>query len=66
VRLGGPKVKQARKAAVAAVIACADQHAANVLPFVREIQRAGPQTLRDIAAALNAASPRHGADVGTR
>jgi DNA invertase Pin-like site-specific DNA recombinase len=54
VKLGGPKLKQARKAAAAAITASADQHAANVLPIVREIQRAGAQTLRDIARALNA------------
>jgi DNA invertase Pin-like site-specific DNA recombinase len=54
VKLGGPKLKQARKAAVAAITARADQHATNVMPIVREIQRAGAKTLRDIAAALNA------------
>jgi DNA invertase Pin-like site-specific DNA recombinase len=54
VKLGGPKLRQARKAAVVAITARADQHAANVLPVIREIQRAGAQTLRDIADALNA------------
>jgi Recombinase/Resolvase, N terminal domain len=32
----------------------ADQHAANVLPVIREIQREGATSLRDIADALNA------------
>src|SRR6516225_5492630 len=53
VKLGGPKLKQARKAAVATIKAQADQHAANVLPIIRAIQRAGATTLREVAAALN-------------
>lgn len=32
----------------------ADRHAANVLPIIREVQRAGVSTLRGIADALNA------------
>lgn len=32
----------------------ADQHATTVLPVIREIQRAGATSLRDIADALNA------------
>jgi hypothetical protein len=32
----------------------ADRHAANLLPIIREIQRAGATSLRAIAAALNA------------
>jgi hypothetical protein len=32
----------------------ADRHAANVLPIIREIQRAGAKSLRAIAEALNA------------
>jgi hypothetical protein len=31
-----------------------DQHAANVLPIIREAQRAGASALRQIAEALNA------------
>jgi DNA invertase Pin-like site-specific DNA recombinase len=54
VKLGGPKLAQARKAAAKAVEANADRHAANVLPIIREIQRAGARSLRSIAAALNA------------
>ena len=49
VKLGGP-----RQAAVAAISADADRHAANVLPIIREIQRAGATSLRAIAEALNA------------
>ena len=54
VRLGGPKLAQARKAAVKAIEANADRHAANVLPIIREIKRAGATSLRAIADALNA------------
>ena len=32
----------------------ADRFAANVLPIIREAQRAGAKTLREIASALNA------------
>ena len=31
-----------------------DRYAANVLPIIREAQKAGATTLRDIAVALNA------------
>jgi hypothetical protein len=44
----------ARKTALDAVKAEADRYAANVLPIIREAQRAGARTLRDIAEALNA------------
>jgi len=63
VRLGGPKLAKARKSAVASIKALADQHAANVLPVVREIRRAGATSLRQIADALNArgiTTPRGG------
>jgi Recombinase len=39
---------------VDAVKAEADRYAANVLPIIREAQRAGARTLREIADALNA------------
>jgi hypothetical protein len=39
--LGGPKLAEARKAATASIRVLADRHAANVLPIIREIQRAG-------------------------
>jgi len=32
----------------------ADRHAANVLPIIREAQKAGATSLRDIADVLNA------------
>jgi DNA invertase Pin-like site-specific DNA recombinase len=54
VTLGGPKLAQARKAAVEAIEANAVRHASNVLPIIREIQRAGATSLRAIADALNA------------
>ena len=58
VRLGNPRLDQARKAAhkaaAAANEAAAERHAATVLPIIREIKRAGARTLREIAEALNA------------
>jgi DNA invertase Pin-like site-specific DNA recombinase len=64
VVLGGPKLAQARKRAVASLKALADHHAANVLPVIREIQRTGATSLHQIADALNArgiSTPRGGA-----
>ena len=49
-----PKLSQARKSAAASIKAGADQHAANTLPIIHEVQKAGVTTLRAIAAALNA------------
>jgi DNA invertase Pin-like site-specific DNA recombinase len=58
VILGNPKLAEARqaahKAAAVANEAAADHHAASVLPIIRQIKRAGPRTLREIADALNA------------
>ncbi|WP_338830751.1 recombinase family protein [Bradyrhizobium sp. 27S5] len=54
VTLGNPKLHMARKSAVEAVKAEADRYAANVLPIIREAQKAGASTLRQIAEALNA------------
>jgi DNA invertase Pin-like site-specific DNA recombinase len=54
VALGNPKLHAARKSAVEAVTAGADRFAANVLPIIREAQKAGATTLRQIAEALNA------------
>jgi DNA invertase Pin-like site-specific DNA recombinase len=54
VTLGNPKLHAARKSAVEKVKAEADRHAANVLPIIREAQKAGANTLRQIAEALNA------------
>jgi DNA invertase Pin-like site-specific DNA recombinase len=53
-KLGGPKLAEARARAVVSIVAGADRLAANVVPIIREMQRAGMNTLRDIAAALNA------------
>jgi Recombinase len=54
VALGNPKLSVARKGALEAVRAEADRFAANMLPIIREAQKAGAATLREIAAALNA------------
>lgn len=55
VKLGNrTNLAQARKKAVAAIETNADRFAANVIPIIREVQRAGAKTLRDIADALNA------------
>jgi hypothetical protein len=62
--LGNPKLSRARKSAVASIKALADQHAANVLPVIRELQRTGAASLHQIADALNArgiTTPRGGA-----
>jgi DNA invertase Pin-like site-specific DNA recombinase len=63
VKLGGPKLATARKHAVQALKTAADRHAANVIPVINEVRRAGATTLRDIADALNArgiSTPRGG------
>ncbi|MCK1463914.1 recombinase family protein [Bradyrhizobium sp. 2] len=54
VTLGNPRLHVARKTAVETVTASADKFAANVLPIIREAQKAGATSLRDIASALNA------------
>ena len=54
VKLGGPKLAQARKMALETIGAAADNHAVNVLPIIREVRKAGATTLREIADALNA------------
>ena len=57
VTLGNPRLAEARqsahKAAAVANEAAADHYAATVLPIIKQIKRAGAQTLREIAAALN-------------
>lgn len=63
VTLGNPKLHVARRSAVEAVKAEAEKYAANVLPIIREAQKAGATSLRAIADALNArgiATPRGG------
>jgi DNA invertase Pin-like site-specific DNA recombinase len=54
VALGNPRLHVARKSAMDAVKSEADRFAANVLPIIREAQKAGARTLREIAEALNA------------
>lgn len=54
VTLGNPKLHAARRGAVEAVTAEADRFAAYVLPIIREAQKAGATSVREIAAALNA------------
>jgi Recombinase len=62
VTLGNPKLEQVREAAHEAAAfanrASADHHAANVVPIIRQIKRAGATTLREIADALNARGVR--------
>jgi DNA invertase Pin-like site-specific DNA recombinase len=63
VKLGNPNITQARKKAVAEIIGRADRRAANVIPIIRAIQRAGAASLRQVAEALNArgiSAPRGG------
>jgi hypothetical protein len=45
---------RARKVALETIGAAADPDAANVLPIIREIRKAGARTLREIADVLNA------------
>jgi DNA invertase Pin-like site-specific DNA recombinase len=54
VTLGNPSLHVARRSAVEAVTTEADRFSANVLPIIREAQKAGATSLREIAAALNA------------
>ena len=63
VKLGGPKLAEAREAATTSIKALADRHAANVLAIICEIQRAGATSLHQVADALNArgiSTPRGG------
>jgi hypothetical protein len=48
------KLHGTRRSAVASIKAEADRRAANVLPIIREAQKAGATTVRQIAEALNA------------
>jgi DNA invertase Pin-like site-specific DNA recombinase len=63
VTLGNPKIGEARQRAVAEIVDRADQRAANVIAIMRQIQRGGATSLRQIADALNArgiSAPRGG------
>ncbi len=53
ITLGNPRLHVARKSAVNAVKAEANGFATNVLPIIREAQKAGAMSLREIAAALD-------------
>lgn len=52
-KLGNPRIAEAAKQGRAALLATADQFAANVLPIVREIQAAGHASANAIAGKLN-------------
>jgi DNA invertase Pin-like site-specific DNA recombinase len=54
VRLGNPRLGEARGRAVAALQTEADRAAGNVVPIIAEIRKSGSTTLRAIAEALNA------------
>ncbi len=54
IKLGNPKLDEARGQAVTALKAEADRAAGNVLPIIAEIQKSGATTLRAVAEALNA------------
>ena len=54
VTLGSPTLHMAHKGAMEAVKGEADRYAANVLPMIREAQKAGASTLRQVADALDA------------
>src|SRR5664280_1277294 len=53
VRLGNPQIAKARTSATVRIIANAEKFAANVLPVIREAQKAGASSLRAIAQVLN-------------
>jgi hypothetical protein len=52
VKAGG--ANEAREKALAEIVDRADQRAANVIPIIRQIQRSGATSLRQIAEALDA------------
>jgi len=54
IALGSPELHVARQSALASIKAEADRHAANILPVIREAQKAGATSLRQVAEALNA------------
>ena len=54
VKLGNPRLAEARDKANTASVAAADAFAANLLPIIREIRASGVQSLRGIAKALTA------------
>jgi DNA invertase Pin-like site-specific DNA recombinase len=52
-KLGNPRIAETAKLGRAALVASADQFAANVLPIIREIQAAGHVSANAIAGKLN-------------
>jgi hypothetical protein len=67
VKLGGPKLAQAHKAAIETICAAANDHPANVLPIIREIRKAvQPRCRRLRMPLMRAASRRLAVDSGTR
>jgi DNA invertase Pin-like site-specific DNA recombinase len=54
VQLGNPQIAKAQAIGAARVKTEADRFAANVLPVIREAQKAGASSLRAIAGVLNA------------
>jgi hypothetical protein len=54
VALSNPKIGEARPKAAAEIVERADQRTANVIPIIRQIQRSGATSMRQIAEALNA------------
>ena len=51
--LGNPRLSEARKSAVGKVKSEADRYAANVLPIIREAQKAGARTLSGTSQGLS-------------
>ena len=58
VRLGNPQIAKAQAVGAARVKTDANKFAANVLPLIREAQKAGASSLRAIADILNARGVR--------
>jgi hypothetical protein len=59
VKLGGPKLAEARETATASIKALADRHAANVLAIIREIQRALRPSIKPLTRSTLAVSACH-------
>jgi len=60
VSLGNPRLRAAHKNAAEAVKTEADRYAADVLPIIREAQKAGARTLTEIAGRVERQRDRHG------
>jgi DNA invertase Pin-like site-specific DNA recombinase len=54
VKLGGPRLNEARRRSIAVRSDLADAFAANVRPIIKEIQASGVSSMRGIARALTA------------